>query len=229
MVPTLEYIKRKFAEYNALMFEGKLQPLPFRLSNGRTFLGKIAYRKTRGLLGKMHYSNFQFVISTRYDLPEREVEDTIIHEMIHYYILSNQLKDTAPHGVLFQRMMNDINQRFGRNISVSHRRTNEESDSDQNIRQHIVCVSHLQDGRSGVTVVARTRLFMMWDAMQQFPGVKDHRWVVTTDPYFNRFPRALTPKIYPVPAAELEEHLHTAVPLERVGNTIRTQKVTTRM
>ena len=32
MRATLEYIKQKFDEYNNLMFEGKLKPLPFKLS-----------------------------------------------------------------------------------------------------------------------------------------------------------------------------------------------------
>ena len=37
MIPTVEYIRQKFDEYNELMFEGKLKPLPFKLSSARTF------------------------------------------------------------------------------------------------------------------------------------------------------------------------------------------------
>ena len=32
MKASLDYIKKKFAEYNTQMFEGKLQQLPFKLS-----------------------------------------------------------------------------------------------------------------------------------------------------------------------------------------------------
>lgn len=45
MKVTLEYVERKFAEFNDLMFEGKLKPLPFRLSRARTFLGMVRYKR----------------------------------------------------------------------------------------------------------------------------------------------------------------------------------------
>jgi len=68
--------------------------------------------------GTWHYFGFVFRISTVIDLPEREVEDTILHEMIHYYILSNQMQDTSAHGEIFMRMMKDINVRVS-TLSVS--------------------------------------------------------------------------------------------------------------
>jgi hypothetical protein len=43
MIATLEYIKNKFKEYNDQMFEGKLQPLPFKFSTARTFLGQVRF------------------------------------------------------------------------------------------------------------------------------------------------------------------------------------------
>lgn len=57
------------------------------------------------------------------DLPEDVVKDTIIHEMIHYYIMSNQMQDTAPHGKLFIAKMQEINRKFNRNLAVTHRTT----------------------------------------------------------------------------------------------------------
>jgi len=68
--------------------------------------------------------NFQFVISTKVDLPEAEVEDTIIHEMIHYWILSNQMQDTGPHGDIFKAKMKEINMKYNRNLSIVHKTTN---------------------------------------------------------------------------------------------------------
>lgn len=130
MRPTLEYIERKFNEFNELCFGGELPALPFRISSARTFLGQISYVKKRNRDGSWSYRDFTFRVSNRHDLPEPIVEDTIIHEMIHYHILYNQLQDNAPHGLLFRRKMNEINKRFGRNVSISHRRTAEESESD---------------------------------------------------------------------------------------------------
>ena len=35
MIPTVEYIRQKFDEYNELMFEGKLRELHFKISSDR--------------------------------------------------------------------------------------------------------------------------------------------------------------------------------------------------
>ena len=55
------------------------------------------------------------------DLPEELVEDTILHEMIHYYIAFNHWSDTSTHGQLFRREMKRINEKGGRHISISYR------------------------------------------------------------------------------------------------------------
>ena len=47
------------------------------------------------------------------------------------------------------------------------------------------------------------------------------RWVVSTDPYFNRFPKATKPGVYFVPSGELEPHLKDAKELIKQGNSIR--------
>ena len=47
MRATLEYIKQKFDEYNNLMFEGKLKPLPFKLSNAKSFLGAVFFQREK--------------------------------------------------------------------------------------------------------------------------------------------------------------------------------------
>lgn len=224
MRATLEYIKQKFDEYNNLMFEGKLNPLPLKLSNAKSFLGAVFFRREKRPDDTWHYHGFVFKISTVMDLPENIVEDTIIHEMIHYYIMSNQMQDTAPHGKLFIAKMQEINRRFNRNLSVTHRTTKEELDSDKRIRQHIICVSRLKTGKHGVTIATKTRLFELWDAMPNFPKMEELKWVLSTDPYFNRFPKAIKPGICLVTSEELEPHLKDAKELIRQGNSIRVKK-----
>lgn len=221
MIASIDYVKQKFAEYNELCFGGKLNPLPFRLSRARTFLGQLRFKRRLCGKGTWHYSDFVFVISTKYDYPEAEIEDTILHEMIHYYILSNQIQDTAPHGKVFRQMMNDINKRFHRNISITHKRTKEEHDNDTEVRQHLICVIRLKSGKTGITIAAKTRLFHLWDRLPLVPEVEECRWYVSKDPYFNRFPRSISLKVYHVSPQELEQHLAGAQRLERNGNRIR--------
>lgn len=224
MKATIDYVKRKFNEYNELCFEGKLKPLPFRLSRSRTMLGQVKFMREKNPDDTWHYYGFIFVISNLLDLPEKEIEDTILHEMIHYYILSNQMQDTSPHGEIFVRMMKDINRRFDRNISIVHRATKEEHDKDTQVRQHIICVCRMRGNQMGITIATKSSLFQLWDEIPKFPKVVECNWYVTTDPYFNRYPRAKTVKIYSIPHDELEEHLKGAQPLVKSGNSIRVKR-----
>lgn len=224
MRATIDYIKQKFDEYNELCFEGKLKPLPFKLSNAKSFLGAVFYKRKNNPDGTWLYYDFVFKISTVTDLPEDVVEDTILHEMIHYYIMSNQMQDTGPHGKLFIAKMKEINVKFNRNISVIHRTTKEEEDSDKRVQQHIICFSRLKNGRRGITIAMKSRLLELWDAMPNYPNMAELKWVVSTDPFFNRFPKATKPVIYFVPSEELEEHLKDARPLVRTGNSIHVKK-----
>lgn len=221
MIATLDFVKSKFCEFNSLIFEGTLKPLPIRLSSSRTSLGQLRYTKTRKILGGYKFGDFSLFISSKLDLDERVLEDTIIHEMIHYYILSNQLVDTSAHGKIFRRMMADINEHYGRNISITHRKTDEEKNNDKEFRKHVICVSHFYDGRVGLSVVAKSRIFQLWDEIPRFAGIKECRWYFTTNPFFNRFRRSVSAKVYlVVDVEELESNLVDALALKKVGRSI---------
>lgn len=224
MIATIEYIERKFNEYNEQMFEGKLHPLPFKTTSARTFLGQVRFYQEKQPDGTMRYMNFQFVISTKVDLSEAEVEDTIIHEMIHYWILSNQMQDTGPHGDIFKRKMKEINLKFNRNLSVVHKATKEEADQDKEVRQHLICVVRLKTNQMGICIANKSRLFQLWDEMPNFPKAVECNWYVSTDPFFNRFPRSSSAKLYPISVEELEAHNKDFQPLVRTGNNIRIAK-----
>ena len=47
--------------------------------------------------------------------------DTIIHELIHYYLAFFDMNDKTSHGENFKRMMKDINARFGRHVRISYK------------------------------------------------------------------------------------------------------------
>ncbi len=224
MIPTIEYIERKFKEYNELMFEGKLKPLPFKLSSARTFLGKISSIRKKLEDGTWFYSDFVFIISNKTDYAEDVVEDTIIHEMIHYWIFSNQMQDTGPHGKLFVAKMQEINRKFNRNLSVVHKNTKEELDKDSEIRQHLICISRFRGNQLGITIANKSKLFMLWDELPKVPKVVECNWYVSTDPFFNRYPRASSIKIYSISRADLEAHHGDFKRLVRNGDTISVSK-----
>ena len=122
LIPTIDYIQSCFDEYNALFFGNQLPQIPIKLSSARTFLGKVTFTRRRSwLFGPLRNENFVLRINTRFDLPEELIQDTILHEMIHYYIAVNQLHDTSTHGQLFRREMHRINSEGNRHITISYR------------------------------------------------------------------------------------------------------------
>jgi hypothetical protein len=126
MKPTLAYVQAKFNEFNAKIFKGKLSPLPIRIGVSRTRLGGVSFKR-RKVGTKTEFYNFKLTISQRFDLPEHEVEDTIIHEMIHHYVAQI---DGHPHcdgfswygifghGTHYRAQVKRLKREFGLNIRI---------------------------------------------------------------------------------------------------------------
>lgn len=53
------------------------------------------------------------------DMSVREIDDTLVHEMIHQYIFQNMLPDTSTHGKLFKDYMQRINEAFPQELKIS--------------------------------------------------------------------------------------------------------------
>lgn len=120
--PTLEYIQAHFDAYNQQFFGGQLPPLPIKLSHARGFLGKVTFvRRRHWLFGPFRNEHFVLRINVKIDLPEEVVQDTILHEMIHYSIAIKQIRDTSAHGKLFRAEMARINAEGNRHIRISYR------------------------------------------------------------------------------------------------------------
>ena len=212
-------VEEKFRDFNARYFGGTLPVVPIRLVESRSTLGRFAYTRARSLWGRMKIKNPSISISTLYDIDEPTLEATLLHEMIHYYILHHRIPDSSSHGLAFRKMMNDLRERTGLDIKVSHKASLSVA-PDAAPRARFIFVCTLEDGRQGFAIVARTRLFEFDDAISQHYQLKDKRWYGSADPFFSRFAVIRTPKLYLVKGTELEQHLQGAVPLVREGNKI---------
>jgi len=222
MTATIPFILETFSKYNNLCFEGKLPPIPVKLTRARTFLGKVTYVGKRDIFGNVvRYEKFCMRVSSSFNLTEAELEDVVIHEMIHYYIALNNIKDSSVHGTVFRRMMETINREFGRNITIRHR--SEEgapSQQKEEYRANWLCVTQLQDGSWGITSCAKTRVFEMHRSLPKYYRLKSLEWYGSIDPFFNRYPRSIKPRIYRITRAELDEHLKDSTLLKCDGHTI---------
>lgn len=215
MKPTIEYIEGKFGEFNHLIFDDKLPMLPIQLSNAKTFLGMLVFKKRRKLFGKIELYDFRLRISTRLDLPETEVEDTIIHEMIHYYIHYNGIKDTSAHGKVFRQMMGDINLRYGRHITITHKSTPEQKQQLAGTKKkwHVVAVVQFHDGRSGFKILPRIRQRMMAyrNGVLMSREIKSVSFFWSNDPYFNAYPTSSSLKVHIIDPSEYQHLLQEEI------------------
>ena len=227
MRATVDYVKAKFDQFNRQMFAGKLPPIPIELSNAKTFLGMCSYRKRR-IGNRVEMFDFRLRINTRIDLPEQEVEDTIIHEMIHYYIGYFRLADSSAHGPRFRQIMDTINTRYGRHIRISHRLTTEQKEQayDDKPRWHVIVAIRFIDGRFGVKVIPRSvnRIILFYNTLKLVKEIAHADMYLTNEPYFNRFPNSYALRIQYVDKAEVMAHLKDAIPVLCDGKSLKKGK-----
>ena len=221
MKATIPYVEKKFEEFNRLMFDGKLPMLPIELSDAKTFLGVCVYKRKRTMWGKVVCYDFKLRINTRIDLDEREVEDIIIHEMIHYYIGLNRLVDTSAHGRVFKQMMNDINERFGRHVRISHKPTPEQKVQLCGTKRRwcVVAKVAFKDGRAGIKVLPRvvTKIRNYCDVVGRESSIERIELYMTNDVFFNQYPCSAALRVHYIDQAEVEKHLEGAEKLTWEG------------
>lgn len=227
MRPTIEYIERKFEEFNQQMFAGELPKIPIELSNAKTFLGKCVYRSRKGEDGKVEKYDFRLKINTRIDLPEQDVEDTIIHEMIHYFIGYKKLEDSTSHGPIFLHIMNAINEKYGRSLTVSHVGTDEQNEEayDKRHHWHVVAVVRFKDGKLGIKVLPRVipKILNYYNAAQQHSGILSIVLYMTSEIFFNRYPCSSSLKVHYLDEDIIMGHLSDAEILECDGKVIKSR------
>lgn len=211
---TIPYIQHKFDDFNRQYFGNQLPPIPIKLSNAKTFLGKVCFRKERKLLScKWHYFDFVLRINTRIALPEEVVEDIILHEMIHYYIVVNQLQDSSAHGRLFRAEMARLNAE-GRHIRISHQLSVEQREQAQGKpKWRVVCVAYFKDGRVGVKVVPKQERHIRYFhrvAIAHFP-IEHLDWYFSDSSLFAQYPSSSALRFYIcTDIALLQDALQTA-------------------
>lgn len=220
MRATEEFVKARFAKFNDAMFGGRLPELTVELTPAKTFLGQCKSHVRQLPDGRKEHFNFRLRISTYFDMPESMLEDTIIHEMIHYFIAFNGLIDTSPHGDIFKVLMHSINTNFRRNITISHR--GEAAANTATVQApaprrtlHVVAVVKLTSGKVGFKVLPRTdqSIRKYYTAARKAPDVSDIKLYVSDNPYFHRFPSSASLKVHIIDAKLLDDALANATPV----------------
>ena len=220
---TIPYIRGRFEHFNRLCFDGQLVTPPIRLGRSRRVLGCVNYKQRKGMDGKVETFDYVLRISACFHLKARDMDDVILHEMIHYYILLNGIHDTSKHGQVFRRMMNEINQKYGRHITISHYSTSEEL-PEESAHPAMICLTQMKNGDTGITLCARTRIFHIYRELPLRFDIERMTWYYVEDPYFRRYPRSIKAKVYRVDMNELKPYLEKAVEMECDGRRMKPKK-----
>lgn len=111
MIVTIPYIKEKFIYWNREAFNNELPVPTFELMTSKRTLGQYSYNRVLGeTIHKIRISDY-------YDSLEKRINETIVHEMIHFYIKYKGIKDTSSHGPIWKRMARELSQKFDLNIT----------------------------------------------------------------------------------------------------------------
>ena len=221
MYINLDFAKRAFDRFNRTIFRDRLPVPVFGLARATTFLGQYKCRRERGV--PVHMLRFSSVLQ----LEERDWEDIVIHEMIHYYIGYFHLKDSSPHGHTFRRLMGEVNRAFGRHVTVSRRASSlaapQPPRTHRKRSMHTVAVLQLADGRVAIKVLPRVIESIEYYCTHALrsPQVKRIRTYLSTDDFFEKYPSSKALKMHVIDRGELCAHLSEAEELVAKDGDIR--------
>lgn len=118
MIADFDNMPMVFYDCNEKYFNGELPTPKFDLLHKTSMLGWFGYRKSgKDKRKKMPLEYKVIKISDCYDFDEKDFIEIMVHEMIHYYIAWNQIKDNGDHGDKFMEMATEISEKYGLNIT----------------------------------------------------------------------------------------------------------------
>lgn len=205
MKPTIPFLRERFAHFNSLVFAGRLPEVPITLCAVSSFVAQYKHKDGNHLIR----------FSTAFDLSERELEDTLIHEMIHFFISINGLHDRSAHGPLFKAMMQSVNEAHGRAITISHRTTHGEiadARAASARKWHVIAILHFSSGDLGVKVLPRVvpRIIDYFNSVSTASNIRSVDLYLHNDPFFNRFPTSTGRRCHTISEADMNRHLNGA-------------------
>lgn len=220
MIVTIDWMEEWFKRFDQEYFGGKL-PLPeLSLTRAKTRLGQLAF-KCASRWGRTKLYDFKLSMSTYYDMTEQQAKSVLLHEMIHYIIGYTGLKDTAPHGVVFRGMMDNLNRKYGWDIrvmtstkgwKVSERVA--EKKKAKGPQTYLMLAIELKDGKF---YLSRVNPGFARRIEKQLPMVRElrsHRWYTTQESYFEDYPQVRSLRGRRITKGDFEKLQNVLTPFE---------------
>ncbi len=214
MMLTVDTLNAWFRQFNASYFDGELPVPRIVVNKARTRLGTMSCKKVRRLF-RWVLTDFTIRISTYYDCTERQYQETLLHEMIHYYIVYKNIADTSSHGRVFRQIMQRLNHDYGWHITISSKiRELKPTEAVQRRNtMYVVLALEMRDGSRMLSVVSPRSARKLNALASTVSDIVSHRWYVSTDSYFRDFPKVRTLRARRVANAVYEDKTAAMQPL----------------
>ena len=220
MIVTIDWMEEWFKRFDQEYFGGKLPLLELSLTRAKTRLGQLAFKRA-SRWGRTKLYDFKLSMSTYYDMTEQQAKSVLLHEMIHYIIGYTGLKDTAPHGVVFRGMMDNLNRKYGWDIrvmtstkgwKVSERVA--EKKKAKGPQTYLMLAIELKDGKF---YLSRVNPGFARRIEKQLPMVRElrsHRWYTTQESYFEDYPQVRSLRGRRITKGDFEKLQNVLTPFE---------------
>lgn len=114
MIPTEENMKEKFREYNKAYFNNDLSLPNFKIIHAYWRCGSFMYTRHKG---RKRLASKTICMSDYFDFTEEQYRDIMVHEMIHYLVIRDNVRDCDGHGDKFMEVANRLNSEYGLHIT----------------------------------------------------------------------------------------------------------------
>lgn len=115
MIANWTTMPRMFNECNKMYFHGSLPSPKYGLMNKLNILARFEYNKNKKGKKPIKWQEIKF--SDCYDFPEEVFRNLMVHELIHYYIAWNGIRDNKSHGKEFMKIANELNTKYNLNVT----------------------------------------------------------------------------------------------------------------
>ena len=220
MIVTIDWMEEWFKRFDQEYFGGKL-PLPeLSLTRAKTRLGQLAFKRA-SRWGRTKLYDFKLSMSTYYDMTEQQAKSVLLHEMIHYIIGYTGLKDTAPHGVVFRGMMDNLNRKYGWDIrvmtstkgwKVSERVA--EKKKAKGPQTYLMLAIELKDGKFYLSTVNPGFARRIEKQLPMVRELRSHRWYTTQESYFEDYPQVRSLRGRRITKGDFEKLQNVLTPFE---------------
>lgn len=220
MIVTVEWMEKWFRRFDHDYFGGKLPVPELGLTRAKTRLGQLAYKRATRW-GRTKLYDFKLSMSTYYDMTDRQAKSVLLHEMIHYIIGFTGLKDTAPHGIVFRGMMDNLNRKYGWDIRVMTSTKGwkvservEERQKAKGPQTYLMLAIEMQDGKHYLSRVNPSFARRIESKLVLVRELRSHRWYTTQEPYFEDYPQVRSLRGRRISKSDFEKLRNVLTPFE---------------